>query len=122
MGPYEVPEDFPKNDWLGAVSGAQPKVLVRQNGDRYEVSSEEARWARYDICEDLAQQLVPYTTRKMSENSWALEDALPRIEAGVAKKVHSCQWDFSAAEVVWIMKRVREVMAAPAPGLKHSPQ
>lgn len=115
MSRQVVPEDFPKNDWLGAVPGAQPKLLVRQNGERYEgVSTEEARRERYDICEDLAQQLARYTRRKMSENSWSLEEALLRVEASVAKKVHNCQWDFSAAEVIWIMKRTREVLLGPA--------
>ncbi|UBM09988.1 hypothetical protein [Cupriavidus metallidurans] len=116
MGRQVIPEDFPKNDWLGAVSGAQPKLLVRQNGERYEgASTEEARLERYDICEDLAQQLAPYTRLKMSENCWSLEEALPRLEASVAKKVHNCQWDFSAAEVTWIMKRTREVLLVPVP-------
>ncbi|MGY2491135.1 hypothetical protein [Cupriavidus sp. CP313] len=116
MSRQVIPEDFPKNDWLGAVSGAQPKLLVRQNGERYEgPSTEEARWQRYEKCEDLAQQLAPYTRRKMSENSWSLEETLPRVEASVAKKVHNCQWDFSAAEVTWIMKRTREVLLAPVP-------
>ena len=122
MSSHAVPEDFPKNDWLGAVPGVQLKVLVRQNGERYEASSEEARWARYDICEDLAQQLAPYTTRKMSENSWTLEDALPLVEAGVVKRVHSCQWDFSIAEVAWVMKRVREVLSFPHSPAERTPQ
>jgi len=123
MSNRAIPEDFPRRQNLGAVSGVQPKLLVRPNGERYEeASTEEACWARYDICEDLVQQLVPYTTRKMFENSWTLEDALPRIEAAVSKKVHSCQWDFSVAEVGWIMKRVREVLSAPVPATERSPQ
>lgn len=36
---------------------------------------------------------------------------LARIETDVAGKVSSGQWDISLAEVGWVMKRLRELLA-----------
>lgn len=67
---------------------------------------------RYDACDDLVQQLVPYARRKRAENpSQSLFDMLFKIDTDVTRKVSSGQWDISSAEITRIMKRVRELLA-----------
>ncbi|ONC30088.1 hypothetical protein AQ915_20660 [Burkholderia pseudomallei] len=107
-----VPEDFPRPP-VGAVSGYQPKVLLREIDGGYVAGpTDDELFARYDACEDLAQQLVPYATRKQAENpSWSLDETLSKIEASVASKVSDGQWDVSPDEIAWIMKRVRQALA-----------
>lgn len=109
-----VPEDFPRAPVQGAVSGYQPKLLLREIGGEYVAGpTDEELFARYDACEDLAQQLAPYARRKQAENpSWSLEETLSKVEAGVTSKVSGGQWDLSSAEIAWIMKRVHQVLAA----------
>ena len=108
-----VPEDFPRELAPGTVGGYRPKVLLRRTGDRLVsgVTDEELS-DRYEACEDLARQLVSYVRRKYAENPpQSLGDALSKVETDVTKKASSGQWDVSSAEVIWIMKRVRTLLA-----------
>ncbi|MFX1735748.1 hypothetical protein PXJ20_03890 [Paraburkholderia sp. A1RI_3L] len=108
-----IPDDFPRAPAPGAVGGYQPKVLLRRVGDRLiSGPTDEDLFTRYDACEDLVQQLVSYARRKRGENqSQSLFDILSRIETDVTRKVSSGQWDISSAEVAWVIKRVRELLA-----------
>ncbi|MFM0684855.1 hypothetical protein PQQ77_02625 [Paraburkholderia strydomiana] len=116
MAACNVPDDFPRELRLRAVSGAQPKMLLRESSDRYHagLTNEELR-ERYEACEDLAHQLATYTKRKMTESGWSLEEVLPKVEAGVVRKIRGGLWDFSAAEVLWVMGRMRRALSVPAP-------
>lgn len=113
MNSPAIPDDLPRELAHGAVGGYQPKVLLRRAGDRLiSGPTDEELSARYDACEDLVQQLVSYARRKRAEyQSQSLFDMLSRIETGVTRKVSSGQWDISSAEITWIMKRVRELLA-----------
>ncbi|MEX3999691.1 hypothetical protein AB4Y38_12425 [Paraburkholderia sp. EG285A] len=73
-------------------------------------------YERYIVCEDLAQQLVTYTARKMAENAWSLQTILPKVKAGFLKKTRSGIWEFSDAEVTWTIGRTREILSDPASG------
>ena len=108
-----VPEDFPRAFAQGAVSGCQPKLLLREIGGRYVAGqTDEERFTRYEACIDLVQQLVSYARRKQGANpAWSLDDAMSRVEAGVAIKVASGQWDLASGELAWILRRVRELLA-----------
>jgi len=110
-----IPDDFPRERPLGAVTGAQPKLLVRLiDGQYYAGLTEDELWGRYSICEDLAQQLAGYAARKMTEHGWLLGDVLRRVETSVNKNVSTRSWEFSPAEVAWTMKRTRELLSSPA--------
>ncbi|NIF56253.1 hypothetical protein [Burkholderia sp. Ax-1724] len=108
-----IPEDFPREPAQGTVGGYQPKVLLRRTGDKLISGlTDEERSTRYDACEDLARQLAFYVHRKLAENqSRSLRDAIFKIESDVTGKVSSGQWDITAAEITWLMKRVRELLA-----------
>lgn len=109
-----VPEDFPREAALGAVSGFYPKLLVRCVGDKYVTGpSDELLGARHDNCEDMANQLMGYVQRKRSENSdWTLDDTLTKIADAVRSKARSGAWDFTSAEIGWMIKRVHDLLVA----------
>ncbi|MDV2161224.1 hypothetical protein [Burkholderia pseudomallei] len=113
MNSPAIPDDFPREPAHGAVGGVQPKALLHRAADRLiSGPTEEELFTRYDACEDLVQQLVSYARRKLAENqSISLFDMLSRIETDVTRKVSTGQWDISSAEITWIMKRVRELLA-----------
>jgi hypothetical protein len=75
---------------------------------------------RYGVCEDLARQLSAYTSRKMHRFGWSFADALAKIERGVKGKVSAGEWDFSPAEVAWVMKRTRELLSTETSGRRGS--
>lgn len=103
-----VPEDFPLEADMGAVPGLQPKLLVREVDGQYVVGRTEDEYReRYEMCDDLAQQLVAYCARKAMEYpDWGREYILDRTRKGLAHKVAAGVWEVSAAEQAWVMRRV----------------
>jgi uncharacterized protein (DUF2252 family) len=115
MSPKPLPADFPRTTSQGAISGAQPKLLLRKVGDTYQTGpTDDEVYERYIVCDDLAEQLAAYASRKMTANAWSLQTAVSKVEAGVLKKVHSGIWDFSTAEVTWTIERTRQILTAAA--------
>lgn len=114
---HAVPDDFPREPAPGLVSGAQPKLLVRETDGRYHAGlTDEELLARYDVCEDLAGRLAEYGSRKMSLFGLSLNDALGRVEKGLKAKVGADQWNLSPAEIAWVMKRTRALLSEAASG------
>lgn len=103
-----IPEDFPLEPAMGAVPGVQPKLLVREIDGQYVAGrTAEEHWERYLACEDLAQQLAGYCTRKAMERpDWGREYSLDRTRKGLAHKVAAGVWEVSAEEQAWVMRRV----------------
>jgi len=117
-----VPEDFPREPVLGAVSGMHPKLLVRRVDGKYvDGFSEEALCARHNNCEDMASQLAEYVQRKRLQNSaWTLEEFLVRVEDALRIKVQSGAWYFTPEEIVWMMKRVHHLLIPPSDILSNA--
>jgi len=96
---------FPRQPVPGTITGTQPKLLLRRIGDQFVSGlTEHELLARYEMCEDLAQQLMSHTRRKMAENPVRLLDETPsKVSVGVARKVQSGQWDdLSSDELHWL--------------------
>jgi hypothetical protein len=111
MTDRRVPDDFPRDQDLGSATGVQPKLLVRVGEGRYQSGlTEEELWTRYDVCEDLAAQLSDYASRKISAAGLSRDVALSRVEKGLRLKVDSGEWDFSQAEVAWVVKRTQQLL------------
>ncbi|RQU47891.1 hypothetical protein DF147_09715 [Burkholderia cenocepacia] len=111
MTDSRVPDDFPREPDAGAVTGVQPKLLVREVDGRYQTAlSDEDLRVRYEVCEDLASQLAAYAARKISTSSMSRDVALTRVEKGTRLKVDSGEWDFSQAEVDWVVKRTQQLL------------
>ncbi|WP_373991423.1 hypothetical protein [Duganella sp. BuS-21] len=104
--------DFPHETILGTVAGVQPKVLVRRDDDGNYVTGGPTLadvLERFEVCDDLAEQLGIYALRKKRENpEWTTEFNIERTRKAIADKVDSGKWTVSADEQKWILDRVRE--------------
>ncbi|MGB6053961.1 MAG: hypothetical protein WBG17_01845, partial [Burkholderiaceae bacterium] len=108
---HAVPENFPQETLVGSLAGSSPKLLLRKVGDKCSAGlTPDELYQRYAACEDLAQQLAIYTQRKIDTKGWDFDDALRRVELGIDDKVRSCTWNFSDAEISWLMSRTRQIM------------
>ncbi len=113
-GLEKIPADFPRPVNLGAVSGAQPKLLVTKYQGRYYAPGctppeQQERWS---ACEDLAQQLAVKSgeskagKRAHMTEAQILDQYLPRLIA--------TNWT-SEAEARWVMRRVAGLLSWPIP-------
>lgn len=98
-----VPEDFPKRI-PGSLPGAQLKISARLIDGRYvSGETEDERNERFSSCLYLATQLADYSRRRMIQSpAMRLPDFLRRLRIGVVSK----EWDISAEELNWVMRRV----------------
>ena len=100
----QVPADFPWNPTPALLSGTQPKLAGRLIDGRFVVGLTAEEWyIRWDMCEDLAQQLVPKTLKdaaKYPQNS--REVTLRRMK----KAIQSKGWT-ERVETDWLMSRLR---------------
>lgn len=110
----QVPPDFPRPVNLGAVPGAQPKLLMTKYGGRFYVPgcTPPEIYERWDVCEDLAKQLSAKSLESkagkragMSELE-ILDQYLPRLIA--------TKWT-SEAEARWVIRRVAAMLGWPVP-------
>ena len=108
--------DFPVEPILGAVGGAQPKLLLKRGADgSYRVSerSPEEIMHRFTVADDVADKLVTYFKRKKLENpEWPDEKNYERIRLALINKANEGKWRFTEAEQGWIMRRLRERSAS----------
>lgn len=118
MTPSAVPADFPTPAPSGAVAGTQPKVLARQEAGHFVAGADEAEIrARYEMCEDLANQLVQYTTRKGVERpDWSREQLQAKVARAVKAKAFG--WGLSPAEVAWALQRAETLAGASSQGAR----
>lgn len=77
----KVPDDFPRDVAPAGLAGAQPKLAARMINGRFVVGlTEEERLERWQICEDLAQQLI--VPARKDANSPSQVIAAKRIAEG----------------------------------------
>ncbi|MDR6472145.1 hypothetical protein J2777_005886 [Paraburkholderia graminis] len=102
-----IPVDFPQNPTPALLSGTQPKLARRMIDGRFVGGlTAEERWVRWDICEDLAQQLVAKTLKdaaKYPKNS--REVTLRRMRHAIERK----NWT-ARVETDWLMERLRALL------------
>lgn len=101
----KVPEDFPRPVHLGAIGGAQPKLLaVEFQGRYYEPGMTPPEiYERWVICSDLTEQL----TEKSAQSKAGKRSHIPEakiLEQYFTRLLHT-KWT-SAAEARWIIKSV----------------
>jgi hypothetical protein len=102
-----VPDDFPGNSTTAVVAGAQPKICVRESGGKYVSGQTDAeRRERWDICEDLAHQLIPKARNDAAAHpAHDADTTLERIRVAVARK----NW-VSPEELNWLIVRLRTLL------------
>ncbi|WP_066739192.1 hypothetical protein [Cupriavidus sp. D384] len=109
MNLNDVPEDFPRSTMSSVVTGVQPKIGVREIDGRYVAGeTEEERYERWDICEDLARQLLPVAQKDETEHAGQpREKTLWRIRISVSRK----GW-CSEDELDWLIGRLTVLLRA----------
>ena len=110
----KIPPDFPRSEVAAAVSGFQPKLpLTSFQGKFYATGCTPPElYARWDRCEDLAQQMAAKALESkrgkragMSELD-ILDQYLPRLIA--------TKWT-SEAEARFIIRRAAQILGWPTP-------
>jgi len=103
----QVPNEFPWETTPASLAGAQPKLAVRSIGGRFVVGLTAAeRFERWDMCEDVAQQLVPKTLKDAAKYPEHSRDVtLSRIRRAIEGK----RWT-SVVETDWLMARLRALL------------
>lgn len=111
---FVIPSDFPRPQHFGAVGGAQPKFLaVQYEGKLYAPGCTPPElFSRWDICEDLARQLVVKSMESkagkrshMSESEILDQYCLRLMKTG---------WG-SDDEMKWVIRRAAAQLGWPAP-------
>ena len=104
-----IPADFPRDPHPASLPGSQLKFSARKIDGRYVVGlTAEELQERYEMCKDLATQLITRTKRKKDEGlvpdiELFYADTESRIRAQSVRD----QWDFSEPELRWIFTKVR---------------
>jgi hypothetical protein len=103
----KAPDDFPLDKTPAAVSGAQPKIAGRLVDGQFVVGqTAEERDERWDVCEDLARQLMPKALRDAEKHPEHTKDeTLLRMRGAVAAK----GW-VSPEELGWLIERLRVLL------------
>ena len=97
-----IPEKFPIEPRLVSISGAQPKVaLVEEDGIYYQEGTSPLEVLEaYEMCEDLAQQFVPYCLKKEAAGFGTHHEILRRVHDSLLQK----DW-CSKAQSAWVVER-----------------
>lgn len=110
-----VPEDFPAPFAAGAVAGAQAKMTVSLQGGVYTDGSQSQREGRFQVCQDLVNQLIAYTEHKLQERPQRrAAELVDQVLLSLGKKRFG--WGLSPAEASWIAGRLRKHFGQSAPG------
>ncbi|WP_322092619.1 DUF2442 domain-containing protein [Paraburkholderia bannensis] len=100
----QIPDDFPCHTTPTSLAGAQPKLAARRIGSRVVVGmTARERYERWDVCEDLAQQLVPKALKDAARFPDNSPDAtLRRVQQAIDDE----EWT-TAMETEWLIRRLR---------------
>lgn len=111
-----IPPDFPTGVVVASISGAHPKVVtVKFDGKYYAPGcSPSERYARWQICEDLAHQFVA-KCRKTKVGKRA-DMAEVEILAQYLKRLLKMGWG-TASEMKWVIRRAASLLCWPVPDL-----
>lgn len=110
----QVPADFPRPVHLGAVSGAQPKLLMTEYKGRFYSpgGTPPEIFARWDMCEDLARQM----SAKSLESKAGKRSHMSEIEilGQYLPRLIATRWT-SEDEARWVIRRVAALLDWPIP-------
>ncbi len=108
----DVPADFPRDYFLGGVSGFQTKLLAREIDGRFVVGPtlDEVR-ERWSWVEEKAQQLAEDTLEGMRIGEIRfLMGHYHSLERGIL----AARWDITPKERAWLIERVSQLVDAQA--------
>lgn len=110
-GVKKAPADFPRERAPGSVSGVQPKLLVVKVDDRFSSGvDEEEICRRWLVCEDLVQQLVVKTVKRMREGRVAnLDDYVNKLQQWLEAQEWA-GWKVAWPEARWMRDRIKTLV------------
>ncbi|WP_332853646.1 hypothetical protein [Duganella sp. S19_KUP01_CR8] len=100
-----VPADFPRSPSIASVSGAQAKFAVRLDavsGKYTDEPTEAEVQARYNMCLDLAEQLVAKCLANRETKYYKLSDV--QILKRLLVHLTSTRWG-TKAEMQWVVRK-----------------
>ncbi|MDD1790148.1 DUF6088 family protein [Burkholderia gladioli] len=99
-----VPHDFPWDTTPAALSGTQPKLAGRMIDGKFVAGlTATERFERWNLCEDLAQQLVAVARKDAAKHpQHSHDETLQRVRQGMERK----GW-VEVVEMDWLIKRLR---------------
>lgn len=105
-----VPDDFPVNTSLSAVSGVQPKMsLIEEDGRFYALGASPSEvLAAFQMCEDLVPQMASYCLRKLPAFAGDQEATVRAAFQGLLSK----RW-CTPAQSEWVMQKVMNELDWP---------
>jgi hypothetical protein len=103
----QVPTNFPWDPTPALLSGTHPKLAGRMLDGRFVVGlTAEERWVQWDMCEDLARQLVKKTLQDAAKFPMHSHDVtLKRMRKGIERK----GWT-APLETDWLVERLRVLL------------
>lgn len=110
----KIPADFPRPVHLGAVPGAQPKLLVTKYQGRFYAPgcTPPELLERWNICGDIAQQLV-VKSRESKEGKRSRMTEVQILDQYLPRLIET-KWT-AEAEARWVMRRVADLLHWPIP-------
>jgi hypothetical protein len=110
----KVPADFPRPVHMGALPGAQPKLLMVLYGGRYYSPgcTPPELWERWDICEDLARQFCLKSLDNKA-GKWAHMSEAAILDQYLERLLKT-GWG-SDAEMRWVIRRTAILANWPTP-------
>lgn len=117
----QVPADFPRPEHLGAIGGAQPKLLLtKHNGRFYRPGCTPPEiYERWNTCEDLAQQLARKSLESKAGKRSHMTEA--NILAQYLPRLIATRWT-TETEARWVMRRVAAILDWPVPPAALEPE
>ena len=111
-----VPDDFPREHFVSAVAGSQPKVAVRFDmaSGLYTAGgpSDEQVAERYDTCTDLVEQLVAKCRKNRITKYAELTEA--QILERLLAQLLGTGWG-TKAEMQWVVRQTAAELAWTIP-------
>lgn len=113
MDDVKAPEDFPREPALGSISGVQPKLLVVKVDDQFIPEVDEQQICRrWQVCEDLVQQLTVKTVKRMREGRIAdLDDYVKKLQQWLEAQEWE-GWKVTSPEAQWMRDRIKKLVEA----------
>jgi hypothetical protein len=109
----KTPADFPRQPAPGSVSGVQPKLLVVKVDNLFiSETDEDEIYRRWLVCEDLVQQLVSKTVKRMREGRVAdLDDYVNKLQQWLEAQEWD-GWKVTWPEARWMGDRIKALVEA----------
>ena len=118
--PIAIPPDFPVEQPVAALTGAQPKIAVRYDAHSgsYTTALPDAELlARYEMCEDLARQLEQKCRKNRDTKYSQMSES--EILISLLSKLLQAGWG-SNAEMRWVIRRTAEILGWPTPAAANA--